>query len=69
MGYRRPTPRRSAFHQHMRREWQRFQRGTLRSGHARKGPVVRDRAQFVAIALSAARAKGLRGAPRRPRGR
>jgi hypothetical protein len=66
MGY--PGPRRrGAFHAHMRREWQRFQRGTLHSG-ARTGPIVRTVSQYQAVALTSARAKHLRGAPPAPKG-
>lgn len=67
MGY--PGPRRRGeFHAHMRREWRRYQGGRLHSG-ARKGPVVRAYDQYVAIALSSARAKQLRGAPPAPKGK
>jgi len=66
MGY--PGPRRRGrFHAHMRREWRRYQQGRLHSGTRRTGPVVRAYDQYLAVALSSARAKGLRGAPPAPR--
>jgi len=41
-----------------------FKQGTMHSAKARTGPVVRNRAQAIAIALSEARAKGMKGAGR-----
>jgi Family of unknown function (DUF6496) len=66
MGY--PGPRRtSAFHRHMRSRMRSFTKGKMHSTKARTGPVVRSTAQAVAIALSEARAKHLRGAPPAPK--
>jgi hypothetical protein len=60
--------RNTAFHRHMAREYRAYQRGRLHSGTRRTGPVVRQYDQYVAIGLSSARAKDLRGAPPAPKG-
>ena len=58
----------TAFHRHMAREWRAYKRGSLHSGTRRTGPVVRQYAQFVAVGLTTARARKLRGAPPAPKG-
>lgn len=59
----------SAFHRHMRSRLRAFAKGTMHSGTKRTGPIVHQFRQAVAIALSEARAKHLRGAPKAPRRR
>jgi hypothetical protein len=57
----------SAFHRHMRSRMRSFTKGTMHSGKKRTGPVVHQYKQAVAIGLSEARAKHLRGAPPAPK--
>jgi hypothetical protein len=51
----------------MRSRMRSFTKGTMHSGKKRTGPVVHQYKQAVAIGLSEARAKHLRGAPPAPK--
>jgi hypothetical protein len=56
-----------AMTKHMSSRMKSFSKGTMHSTKTRTGPVVKSRKQAVAIALSEARAKGLKGAGRAPK--
>jgi hypothetical protein len=47
----------------VKEEMGKYKRGSLHTG-SKKGPVVKNRKQAIAIALSQARKKGLKGAPK-----
>jgi len=59
-------PRKAGLTKHMSSRMKSFAKGKMHSG-TKRGPVVKSQKQAVAIALSEARAKGLKGAPRAKR--
>jgi Family of unknown function (DUF6496) len=56
----------SAYRRHMSASMRRYYAGRMHSG-ARRGPIVHQHDQAVAISLTEARAKHLRGAPPAPK--
>lgn len=56
------------FRKHMEKRMRTFKKGQMHSHKRRTGPVVRKRSQAIAIALSEARKKGLKGAPQMVKG-
>lgn len=54
----------STFKEHMERRMHTFKERQMHSRKQRTGPVVTSREQAIAISLSEARKKGLKGAPR-----